>query len=71
MAKYHEDTVVAGTKILRKSDGATLATFSSLNAATHAMDMLRVGHTASAKWVTNGATTSGDRTTFDALPKLP
>lgn len=70
MAKYHEDTVIAGTKILRKSDGAVLATFSSLGACAHAMDMLRAGYTSSAKWATNGATTAGDRTIFDALPKL-
>lgn len=70
MAKYHEDTVIAGTKILRKSDGATLATFSSLAACTHAMDMLRAGYTSSARWHTNGATNASDRTIFDALPKL-
>lgn len=67
---YHEDTVVAGAKILRKSDGATLATFSSFGAATHAADMLRAGYTASAKWPTNGKTNASDRTIFDALPKL-
>lgn len=70
MINYHEDTVVAGTKLLRKSNGATLATFSSVAAATHAFNMLREGNTVSAKWQTNGATTAGDRTTFDTLPRV-
>ena len=70
MSKYHEDTVIAGAKLLRKSDGATLATFSSLAAATHAADMLRAGYTSSAKWATAGQTTASDRTIFDALAKL-
>lgn len=70
MAKYHEDTVVAGTKLFRKSDGTVLATFSSLAACTHAADMLRAGYTASARWPSNGATNASDRTIFDALPKL-
>lgn len=70
MLNYHEDTVVAWTKLLRKADGTTLATFSSLAAATHCANMLREGNLVSARWATNGATTSGDRTTFDALARV-
>lgn len=70
MAKYHEDSVIAGAKLIRKSDGSTQATFSSLAAATHVSEMLRAGYTSSARWHTNGATNASDRAIFDALPKL-
>ena len=66
---YHEDAVIVGTKLMRRADGSTLATFSSLAAATHIGNMLREGNRVSARWHTNGATTAGDRTLFDALPK--
>lgn len=69
MIVSHEDYVVAGTKLLQRSTGATIATFSALAAATHCANMLREGHWLSARWPTIGATTAGDRTTFDALPK--
>lgn len=69
MIVSHEDYVVAGARLYRRSNGGTVATFSSFAAATHCANMLREGQWVSAKWASNGATTAGDRTTFDALPK--
>lgn len=66
----HEDYVVAGAKLLQRSTGATLATFSSLAAATFCANMLREGQFASTRWPSTGGTTSGDRTTYDALVKV-
>lgn len=65
----HEDYVVAGAKLYQRSNGGTIATFSSLAAATHIANMWREGNLVSAKWPSNGSTTAGDRATFDALPK--
>jgi len=71
MSTYAENSVVAGTKLLRRSDGSTLATFSSLSAAQYCYAQLREGNTASSRWHSPGPTTAGDRTTFDALPSRP
>jgi hypothetical protein len=48
MYNYHEDTVVSGTKLLRRIDGLVLGTFSTFAAASHCANMLREGNLASA-----------------------
>lgn len=68
---YSDHSIVAGAKLLRRTDGSVLATFSTPSAAAHCWAALRAGDRPSTCWHTQGSTTSGDRVTFDALPVNP